>query len=279
MSHNVTLPTRSFPPRTTTNRAMSRNVTLSTRCFAGDVTWPHSPGPVGACARRRDAGRLGETTRVTSPAVHCILRGERPGIGSDPVRRDEGWADMCGICGAAWTSPGRALATSAGGMMDRIVHRGPDDAGTYRDAHAALGLPPALDRRPGRRPPAALQRGRHGLDRLQRRDLQLPRPAAPARGAGAHPPLDGRHRGPRPPLRGRGARAVPPPARDVRPGDLGRARGGRWSWAATGSGRSRWSTAHDGDRIVFASELKALLALPEAGRAPAGRSRWRSTAI
>ena len=48
---------------------------------------------------------------------------------------------MCGICGAVWTDPRRALASAhLTAMMDRIVHRGPDDSGTYRDDHAALGF-------------------------------------------------------------------------------------------------------------------------------------------
>jgi len=48
---------------------------------------------------------------------------------------------MCGICGAAWTDERRALAgEQLAAMMERIVHRGPDDAGTYRDLHAALGF-------------------------------------------------------------------------------------------------------------------------------------------
>src|SRR5262245_27369794 len=48
---------------------------------------------------------------------------------------------MCGICGAAWTEPNGALtAESLQAMMDRLVHRGPDDAGVYRDNHAALGF-------------------------------------------------------------------------------------------------------------------------------------------
>jgi asparagine synthase (glutamine-hydrolysing) len=48
---------------------------------------------------------------------------------------------MCGICGAAWTDPIGALSESAlASMMARLRHRGPDDAGTYRDAHAALGF-------------------------------------------------------------------------------------------------------------------------------------------
>jgi asparagine synthase (glutamine-hydrolysing) len=48
---------------------------------------------------------------------------------------------MCGICGAAYTQPGLTLAEdSLKAMMDRLIHRGPDDAGTYRDDHAALGF-------------------------------------------------------------------------------------------------------------------------------------------
>jgi asparagine synthase (glutamine-hydrolysing) len=48
---------------------------------------------------------------------------------------------MCGICGAVWGDPGRALDDDQlAAMMDRIVHRGPDDSGVYRDRHAALGF-------------------------------------------------------------------------------------------------------------------------------------------
>jgi asparagine synthase (glutamine-hydrolysing) len=48
---------------------------------------------------------------------------------------------MCGICGAVWTDPRRALTGEAlGAMMDRLAHRGPDDAGRYQDQHAALGF-------------------------------------------------------------------------------------------------------------------------------------------
>ena len=48
---------------------------------------------------------------------------------------------MCGICGAVWTDPKNALTEhSLHAMMDRIVHRGPDDAGVYRDDHGALGF-------------------------------------------------------------------------------------------------------------------------------------------
>ncbi|AMV35944.1 asparagine synthase (glutamine-hydrolyzing) [Planctomyces sp. SH-PL62] len=48
---------------------------------------------------------------------------------------------MCGICGAVWSDPALALGEDRlAAMMDRIVHRGPDDAGVHRDAHAALGF-------------------------------------------------------------------------------------------------------------------------------------------
>ncbi|MDG3007429.1 asparagine synthase (glutamine-hydrolyzing) [Paludisphaera mucosa] len=48
---------------------------------------------------------------------------------------------MCGICGAVWGDPSKALGEDRlQAMMDRIVHRGPDDSGVYRDGHAALGF-------------------------------------------------------------------------------------------------------------------------------------------
>src|SRR5271163_1600993 len=48
---------------------------------------------------------------------------------------------MCGICGAVWSDPKYALSGQLlHTMTDRLVHRGPDDAGQYRDDHAALGF-------------------------------------------------------------------------------------------------------------------------------------------
>ena len=48
---------------------------------------------------------------------------------------------MCGICGAVWTDPASALnMEELRAMMSRLVHRGPDDSGEYRDNHAALGF-------------------------------------------------------------------------------------------------------------------------------------------
>src|SRR5262249_2434153 len=57
------------------------------------------------------------------------------------VRPCEKGSSMCGITGAAWSDPGRALTEDVlAAMMSRIAHRGPDDSGTYRDDHAALGF-------------------------------------------------------------------------------------------------------------------------------------------
>lgn len=48
---------------------------------------------------------------------------------------------MCGIYGTAWTDPARAIPTDQlEAMGRRIVHRGPDDLGLYQDEHAALGF-------------------------------------------------------------------------------------------------------------------------------------------
>ena len=67
------------------------------------------------------------------------------------------------------------IRASLHAMMDRLIHRGPDDAGDYRDNHAALGFRrlSIIDLAGGHQP--LVQRRRHGLDGVQRGDLQLPR--------------------------------------------------------------------------------------------------------
>ena len=173
---------------------------------------------------------------------------------------------MCGIAGAAWADPGRATADERPGRDDRPGSRtaGRTTRAIYRDDHAALGFRRLCDRRPRGRPPAALERGRHGLDRLQRRDLQLPR----ACGAGSKPAATRSARTATPrssstSTRTRGP-ACSPCSGGCSPWRSGTPRVAGWSSAATGSARSRSSIATTAARIVFASELKALLALPEA---------------
>jgi asparagine synthase (glutamine-hydrolysing) len=48
---------------------------------------------------------------------------------------------MCGICGAAWTTADGALSEPAlRAMTARLAHRGPDEEGYRLDAHCALGF-------------------------------------------------------------------------------------------------------------------------------------------
>ena len=85
---------------------------------------------------------------------------------------------MCGIAGRVNQSAPVDRAEIFR-MTELIAHRGPDDHGYHLRTRVGLGHRRLSHHRPRRRPPAARQRGRHRLDRLQRRDLQ-PRRAAPA---------------------------------------------------------------------------------------------------
>ena len=48
---------------------------------------------------------------------------------------------MCGICGTFHYASNQPVAEAEiRGMMDTIVHRGPDDAGLYLDGNLGLGF-------------------------------------------------------------------------------------------------------------------------------------------
>ncbi len=106
---------------------------------------------------------------------------------------------MCGIAGiiGRLDEPNRAALER---MSDAMVHRGPDAerdvglrAGRPRLGRAA-GPPPALHPRPlARRCPAHGGPGDRARGGLQRRDLQLRRPAAAPGGRGAEVPVHRRH--------------------------------------------------------------------------------------
>lgn len=171
---------------------------------------------------------------------------------------------MCGICGAAWTRPDQAPGGDpAAAMAGRIVHRGPDDSGVYRDDHAALAFRRlAIVDLAGGHQPLSNEDGtvwvvfngeiynfpalRH---RLEARGHTL-------RSSGDSEVLVHLYEDEGPGLfkllRGMFALAIwdAPRRRLV----LGRDR----------LGQKPLVYRHDGRRIAFASELKALLALPEA---------------
>ena len=141
---------------------------------------------------------------------------------------------MCGIAGFADTgwqgrTDGQAQARLESEfalvhrMCDVIRHRGPDDEGMHVEPGVALGMRrlSIIDLAGG--PPADPQRGPHRLDRLQRRDLQLPRAARASSSSAATastPPATPRSIVHAYEAVGRGR--VRAAARHVRPRDLGR---------------------------------------------------------
>jgi len=170
---------------------------------------------------------------------------------------------MCGICGAVWTDPSGVVGTEAlQAMMDRIVHRGPDDEGTYRDDHCVLGFRRlAIIDLAGAHQPLSNETGTvwtvfngeiYNFPALRRR---LEAKGHDLRSRGDTEVLVHLYEdeGPRmfSLLRGMFALAIwDAPRRTL---VLARDR----------LGQKPLVYRHDGRRLIFASELKALLALPE----------------
>ncbi|CAN5731904.1 asparagine synthase (glutamine-hydrolyzing) [soil metagenome] len=171
---------------------------------------------------------------------------------------------MCGICGAAWTDDGRGPNDDQlSAMVARLEHRGPDDSGIFRDAHAALGFRrlSILDL-PGGRQPMSNEAGSirvvfngeiYNFPALQHR---LEARGHTLRSAGDTEVISHLYEDEGPGffrfLRGMFAIAVwdAPRQRLV----LGRDR----------LGQKPLVYRVEADRLLFASELKSLLALPEA---------------
>ncbi len=174
---------------------------------------------------------------------------------------------MCGICGIVGVAD-EQLAQADGGPdgASRPRRRG------RRRASARDGGPPVSSgpstpehHRPNRPRRAADDLGSRATDdHLQRRDLQLPR----AQDASSSPTGSGFHPTATPKccvaLYARdGAGAARPAERHLRFRDLGRGAAASCSWPATDSASSRSTTRRSTDRLVFASEIKAMLpALP-----------------
>ena len=177
---------------------------------------------------------------------------------------------MCGICGAVWSDPRASLAPSSlTAMMDQIVHRGPDDSGQYRDDHAALGFRrlSIIDLEGGDQP-IGNEDGSVQVC-LQRRDLQPSGPGAESSKPGGT---------------AFGPGGVTPRSLCIstktRERGCSRCCGGMFALAIWDAPRRTLVLARDRlgqkplvyrhdrrGRLVFASELKALLALPESDRA------------
>ncbi|MFO0952689.1 MAG: asparagine synthase (glutamine-hydrolyzing) [Isosphaeraceae bacterium] len=170
---------------------------------------------------------------------------------------------MCGIVGAAWTDAGRALGAEAlSAMNGRIAHRGPDDSGEYLDTHAALGFRrrAIVDLAGGHQPLSNEDGTVWTVFNGEIYNFQSLRHRLEARGHTLRTHSDtevlvhlyeDEGVGLFSLLRGMYALAIwDAPRRTL---ILGRDR----------LGQKPLVYRHDGSRIVFASELKALLALPE----------------
>ena len=109
---------------------------------------------------------------------------------------------MCGIAGIARRDGRPVTADELSSMCAALAHRGPDDEGAYLGAGVGIGMRrlSIIDLATGQQP-IGNEDGTVWVV-LQRRDLQLPRAAARARGARPPLPHAQRHRDHRPPVRG-----------------------------------------------------------------------------
>ena len=184
-------------------------------------------------------------------------------------------ASMCGICGS--TSDPDRVAVSAmcrGASPSRARRRRdlPQPDGRRRARRSA-----PQHHRPRGRTPAPRQRGRDGLDGLQRRDLQPPEPSGPPQGTRPRAP---RAR-PTPrsfPISTRTTARIWSMRRGhVRVGDLGFARRERLLLARDRFGEKPLFYAQQGKDLVFASELTALVEGSEPRRTSSARRSMPSS--
>ena len=186
---------------------------------------------------------------------------------------------MCGIAGCYQQPDGQKLTDI---MIDRIAHRGPDATPDLRlRGRPGLGAarpPAAVDHRPVRSRRSAAQQGRAD-PHLQRRAVQLPRPCGPISlpAASASAPV----RTPRSCSRpgGCGARTRCRSSAACSRSRCSTSAPASWSWPATRSASSRCTTCRRGGGVVFASELKALVAAARRGAADRARRAGRLDAL
>ncbi len=170
---------------------------------------------------------------------------------------------MCGICGAAWTDSGNGpTPEQLNAMIARLEHRGPDDRGLYRDQHAALGFRrlSILDLPGGRQPMSNEDGTVQVVFNGEIYNFQALRHRLEARG----------HQ-----LRSSGDTEVIAHLYEDEGPSFAKLLRGMYAIAVWDSSRRRLVLVRDrlgqkpllyrieADRVLFASELKALLALPE----------------
>ena len=184
---------------------------------------------------------------------------------------------MCGIAGVHEHRGRKAVDPSVAlSMLDAIAHRGPDDEGLHLTARIALGARRLSIIDLGGRSPADRQRGRHGRRRRATgRSTTTVRSVSGCCDAGTVLRTTGDTEVHRPPLRGAGRRPASTSSTACSRSRSGTRGAGGCCSPATGSGSSRCTTPHDGERLVFGSEIKALLAPPRRQRAARSRRARR----
>ena len=170
---------------------------------------------------------------------------------------------MCGICGAAWTDSGEGPSESQlEAMMSRLEHRGPDDLGSHSERNAAMGFRrlSILDLPGGHQPMTNEDGTVHVVFNGEIYNYPSLRNRLEARGHTLRSSGD--------------TEVIPHLYEDEGPG-FARLLRGMFAIAVWDSSRHRLVLSRDrlgqkplvyrieADRILFASELKALLALPD----------------
>ena len=180
---------------------------------------------------------------------------------------------MCGLVGIADSRrPGDAAVVAR--MRDTMTHRGPDDAGSWSSGDGAVVLrpPPPLHHRPlaGRASADARPRWTHASSSTAR-STTTSTCARSCERDGTRSARDTRHRGDPRRLSASGATTASTHLqRHVRVRHLRRPRG-RLLSRATARARSRSSTTDAPGSLIFASEIKALLAHARRSAACDGR--------
>ena len=235
------------------------------RAAAGRASHRHgrSPSPPVAAG---DAGAVVPAVRrrgrLAGVAAARVARGHRRRGAVRSGRAEGSGLGMCGIAGIVATDGLRA-EERARAAADARRHRAPRPRRRGRLVRRARRArpPPPEHRRPRDRPAAARERGRHDLDRLQRRDLQPRRPAAASSRRTAIATARARdtetivHA-----YEQWGDDCVAPLPRHVRVRDLGRAAAPAAARARSPRHQAALLDARAATALLFGSEIKAILA-------------------
>ena len=147
-----------------------------------EAAGPRGGRRAGLRGRRRHGRRRRDRRHDGVPRVArrpCVRARSTEGVARTAAAM-EGLAAMCGIAAMLDRSDRWVEQPELLRMTDSMRHRGPGRRGLVRRSRRRPRQPPARDHRPHcGRAPADVQRGRLGLDHLQRHALQLPR-AAPS---------------------------------------------------------------------------------------------------